>query len=698
MIYEPLEEGETLEDTTPPVLVSGDGVEYVLPYIQVFDYGTPSSVVLEDFADNDHQNNLGGAVATYKGENYTEGGGYWYTFIDKLGSSIENCTSPTLAINAYNVAEAIHNNEICLDINIANDASGYGGFGSNILFEEAAIDLSDLTQVKITAYGSGSPVGVMFETTDIDRTVQDGWGNYAASTPITLSASPQVFTYNVSDFVGEEYSAIKGDPLEPHLHLASKFFFQLKDGATAKIHITNIEFIFEPDAQDPDTLRVAKFDWKNDDYDPSFVFDLSKVGVPAEIDQSEPYMDWSTAILTPAPTVMEADDTNIPADTGINNWLSVDGTKLRDSHGRLVRLTGVNWFGFETKNAIPFGLWARDYKDMLQQIADTGFNTVRIPFSDYIIDQSKADNAAYHLGELDITINASLNSDLNSSMTPLDLLDKIIEHARDIGLKIVLDNHSRGPDKYLVEGHWVTEEYPEEKWIANWVWLAKRYKDNDAVVALDLNNEPHFEAGWDSDKASNNWNEAAERCAAAIQDPAKGNNPNALIIIEGVEGLNENSPAVDKYWWGGNMKGVLTAPIEIPVQDKLVYSPHEYGPEVYLQPWFRDYRFPNNLPYIWEDRFGFIYHLDMGHLFVGEFGIKNPSPQGGISAAEKWFDEFVQYMADHREGYSWTYWAWNPNSGDTGGILTNNWEDVHQWKLDKLSDLQAPMIGNRNGK
>lgn len=684
VIYEPVTPGETVFDTKQPSVVTGDGTKYYLPYIRVFDYGTDRSIVIENFADNDHQNNLGAAVATFKGENYTEGGGYWYVFADPA-SSLTNADG--LAINAYNITEAVDNNELFLRMNI----SEFGGVGTNLLFEEYGADFSDLQAVEITLSGTGA-VAPMFETTDIDKPTE--WGNYAAPA-ITLTSTPRVTRYSVSDFVGEEFSGLEGQALAPHLNVASKLFFQAKNNVQVNIHIHKIEFFFTP--TNDGALRVSKFAWKNDDYNPNFVFDMASVGVPGEMDPTDPYMDWSTATLTPAPASIEADDPNTPAFTGKNNWLSVDGTKLRDSHGRLVRLTGVNWFGFETKNAIPFGLWERDYKDMLQQIVDTGFNTVRIPFSDYIIDASKAREAKYLLGNLDISF-AGINTDLNANMTPLELLDKIVDHARTIGLKIVLDNHSRGPDMYLVEGHWVTPEYPESRWISNWVWLADRYKDNDAVIGLDLNNEPHFEAAWGSSNPANNWNSAAERCANAIQ----AINPNVLIIVEGVEGLSEESLAVNKYWWGGNMQGVTTHPIDITIDNKLVYSPHEYGPEVYLQPWFRDYRFPNNLPYIWEDRFGFIYDQGIGHLLVGEFGIKNEreanQPAGTTSAALKWFTDFAAYMKSRKDGYSWTYWAWNPNSGDTGGILQNNWNDVHQWKLDLLEDLQAPMIGNQNGK
>ena len=62
--------------------------------------------------------------------------------------------------------------------------------------------------------------------------------------------------------------------------------------------------------------------------------------------------------------------------------------------------------------------------------------------------------------------------------------------------KIVLDNHSRAPDAYLSETLWYTDEVSDEDWIADWVMLAGRYKDNPTVVGFDLNNEPHGNATW----------------------------------------------------------------------------------------------------------------------------------------------------------------------------------------------------------
>jgi aryl-phospho-beta-D-glucosidase BglC (GH1 family) len=679
VVYEPVAAGKNVDEYNRPYVVSCDGTKYSLPYPHIFDYGTDQSIVLDNFADNDHQNNLGGALATYRGENYTEGGGYWYTFADKTGTTLKNASG--LAINAYNVGKAINGHELNIKMNVANP--GYAGVGSNILFEEAGVDLADLASVEVTAYGSGT-IGVMFETTDINKPTE--WGNYATKVPMTLTATSTVYKYTVADFEGEKYSGLAGLPLAPHLGVASKFFFQAKDGAVVDIHVKKIEFFFKAKTT---PLRLAQFKWKTGVLapNPSFVFDATTIGVPPAIDAADPYINFATAAIAPLKTQAVAPTKTAAqlASTGKPNWLHVEGTKLIDTQGHLVRMTGVNWFGFETKNQVPFGLWTRSYKSMLAQIKTLGFNTVRIPYSDYMLDASRDGSLTLATLNIDLALNG-----MTATQTPLDLMDAIIAEAKTLGLKVILDSHSRLPDSYLSEGLWNPSYYPEAKWIANWKFVAARYATNDAVAALDLKNEPHFTASWGSTDSALNWNEAAQRAANAIQSV----NPNALIVVEGVESLSTTSKAVNKYWWGGNMQGVLTNPINITFNNKLVYSPHEYGPEVYTQPWFRDYRFPLNLRYIWEDRFGFIYNQGLGHTLIGEFGIKD-NVVG--SASNKWFEEFVKYMGDHSEGYSWTYWAWNPNSGDTGGILTDDWTGTNDWKLTYIKPYMAPLIGNQNG-
>jgi aryl-phospho-beta-D-glucosidase BglC (GH1 family) len=136
--------------------------------------------------------------------------------------------------------------------------------------------------------------------------------------------------------------------------------------------------------------------------------------------------------------------------------------------------------------------------------------------------------------------------------SPLQIMDLIVETAGQLKLKIILDNHSRNPDGYMNEQVWYTDTVSEQKWIANWVFMAEHYRGNPTVVAFDLENEPHGKATWAAGDAATDWNSAAERCGKAIQAV----NSDALIIVEGVEKVGG-----DSYWWGGNLSAARAHPI-----------------------------------------------------------------------------------------------------------------------------------------
>jgi endoglucanase len=329
------------------------------------------------------------------------------------------------------------------------------------------------------------------------------------------------------------------------------------------------------------------------------------------------------------------------------NYLSVQGNKLIDSDGQVVRLTGVNWFGFETSNLHVHGIWSRDTKSMLQQIKDQGFNVIRIPWCNKILEESATFNIDAY-GTDPYTGISPMNEYESKLTKPLDLLDVIVDWCQENDMKIILDNHSRQPDGYMNELLWYTDKTSESKWIDDWVFLAKRYKDYDALIGMDLNNEPHgkYEQGatWGDSNPETDWNKAAERCGNAIL----AENPNVLILVEGIESYNDET-----YWWGGNLKGVADYPIQLDIPEKLLYSPHEYGPTVHNQSWFSASDFPDNMPAIWEDNFNFIHSQGISPLLIGEFGIRD---QEGLD--EIWFDALMEFMG--QKGYSWTFWCWNP--------------------------------------
>ncbi len=361
------------------------------------------------------------------------------------------------------------------------------------------------------------------------------------------------------------------------------------------------------------------------------------------------------------------------------NYLTVSGNKLYDIRGQQVRLTGLNWFGFETSNLVLHGLWARDMKSMLQEIKDLGFNTLRVPWcNDMLVTGAAPQSVQINAFGADPYTGNPLNTYLEG-LSPIEIMDVLVDWCQENDIKIVLDNHSRAAGAFLNEGLWYTDAYPEEKWIEDWIFMAQRYKGKSAVVAMDLNNEPH-DASWGSGDLATDWDKAAARCGNAILEV----NPEVLIMVEGV-GTVEG----DSYWWGGNLKNAGRHPVALNDASKLVYSAHEYGPEVFNQSWFRAPGFPNNMPRIWNRYFNNLFTQQVSPILLGEFGIKEQDAFSGVSF--EWISTFMQFMGDK---YSWTFWCWNPNSGDTGGIVKNDWFTKEQWKLDLLTPYQAAPIPN----
>ena len=347
------------------------------------------------------------------------------------------------------------------------------------------------------------------------------------------------------------------------------------------------------------------------------------------------------------------------------NYLHTEGNQIVDSFGNPVILTGINWFGLETENYAPHGLWARSLDSILDQIVELGFNTIRLPYSNQLLDSASQPNG----------INYELNPDLKG-LNGLEILDKIIAGSGQRGLKVILDRHR--PDSHAQSDLWYTPEYDEARWIGDWVMLAKRYAANDTVIGVDLHNEPHGRATWGSDDPATDWRLAAERAGNAILQV----NPNLLIIVQGVEQYQG-----DWYWWGGNLSGAREQPVRLDAPAQLVYSTHVYGPGVYPQPWFSDPSFPDNMPGIWDRHWGYLVEEGIAPVIVGEFGGRSV----GEDKEGVWQRALVSYLREHN--FSYTYWTLNPNSGDTGGILLDDWQSVDPEKEALLSGYQFPLIG-----
>jgi len=346
------------------------------------------------------------------------------------------------------------------------------------------------------------------------------------------------------------------------------------------------------------------------------------------------------------------------------NYLHTSGSTILDSTGKTARITGLNWFGFETGNYCPHGLWTRSMSSMLDQIKTLGYNTLRVPYCNQMFDAGISANS----------IDYGKNPDL-VGLTPIQIMDKLVAGCQTRGLKIILDRHR--PDSGGQSALWYTGQYSEARWISDWQMLATRYKGNDTVIGCDLHNEPHSPSTWGSGGTANDWRLAAERCGNAILSI----NPHLLIIVEGTDQFNN-----DYYWWGGNLLGAASFPVQLSVANQLVYSTHDYPSTVSGQPWFSDPSYPSNLPAVWDKHWGYLIKQNIVPVLVGEFGTLNQS-----TSDQQWFKALVSYISANNLNF--TFWCLNPDSGDTGGLLKDDWNTVDAAKQAVLAPLQAPLIG-----
>ena len=359
-----------------------------------------------------------------------------------------------------------------------------------------------------------------------------------------------------------------------------------------------------------------------------------------------------------------------------------EGSRIVSSTGAPVRIAGVNWSGFETTNMVPGGLKIQDYRSILRNIHAAGYNTVRIPFSNQMVESPIVPtNIAFENAE-----GEAINRDL-SDLDSMQILDHIVSAAGEAGLKVILDNHrSEAGSSAEANGLWYTAEYPESAWIADWTALAARYKGNPAVIGFDLRNEPHNATNggscWSCNSA-NDWHLAAQRAGNAILRV----NASVLIFVEGTDTVGSESD-----FWGGNLSGVRTAPVRLAVPGRLVYSAHVYGPTEYQQSWFNAATTPATLAALYHRHWGFISEAGIAPVWIGEFG--TPNNDVDVSSTEpgsegQWFQAIVAYLGSH-PSIGWTYWG--INGEDRYGLLdaAYNSTPANTLKAQALASIRRP--------
>jgi endoglucanase len=418
----------------------------------------------------------------------------------------------------------------------------------------------------------------------------------------------------------------------------------------------------------------------------------------------------------------------------------VDGSGNITKNGSVFPVRCGNWFGlegqFEPKNAAnnPGGapmelfvgnMWwkntGRTIQQTMTEIKAKGINMVRLPIAPQTLDPTNPQGIG------DIRTGGVLKNSASVRQTNArQAMEDFIKLAAENGIQVLVDIHScsnyigwragvldakppyvdaNRPNYDFTREEWscsatgnpssVTniQAYNETKWLANIrdiAGLPAKLGVNN-IIGIDIFNEP-WGYSW------NEWKTLSEKAYAAMNSV----NSDMLIFVEGVSGSTvqgNQEPHGDlsiKPNWGENFFGLRDNPLAIP-KERLVLSPHTYGPSVFVQNHFLDRSKPGcadaeadsaaeakcNIVYNvatlragWEEHFG-KYRAEGYAMVVGEFGGNMDWPKKTTPEEEarwshittkvdqQWQNHFVDYMKE--KNIQACYWAINPESGDTAG-------------------------------
>jgi len=466
-----------------------------------------------------------------------------------------------------------------------------------------------------------------------------------------------------------------------------------------------------------------------------------------------------------------------PLTSGKSGAFRVNANGKLTHNGTEFQVRGGNWFGLEGQDDIarPGAMelyigavfWAdaankRTIQQTMTEIsaAPLSLNTIRFPVAPQTLVKGHPDGL-YSRTDVKIRNN---DPTIYAYADSYEAFEDFLVQANKNNLYVILDMHScsnhigwragkidDGPPwtdanrenyKYKKEDYYCNQgedAYDVTKWLADIHTLAKLPKKLGIknIIGIDCFNEP-FKYSWSQ------WADLAKLCYDAIA----AEDDDLIAVVEGVSGSHEvtgTTTAPEPFGdldvnpnWGENLYGQQFDPIQIP-KDRLCFSPHTYGPAVYVQKQFVDQSVAGcagleddaagkaKCPLIvqrsnakavaalrkgWDQHFGYL--VDNKYCVItGEFGGYKGWPANPVkpTAATIWahlptnvrYDwEWQNIYVDYLKSKGMTdflYWSINPESGDTGGIynhaysLSNEsgwgvWQGLDTEKVSMLGGLK----------
>ena len=437
---------------------------------------------------------------------------------------------------------------------------------------------------------------------------------------------------------------------------------------------------------------------------------------------SPPATTPDTTPTTTTPASPPATPTSgTPSATG---GLTTFNDEIIDANGNKVALHGFSWFGFNSGTTMMDGLWGgpalgSDFATAVWRQKLLGFNAVRLPFS--FAEFSKTPRS--------FTENCTLPSaaDVAASVTPSGATAPgtppalayeptrqsgscneylpsdtvfnryvwVVQFYTRNGFYVLMDNHFREDQTVLTAG--------TQSWASQWANLVQTVLKDPSThgkIFVDVLNEPdNYGLVWEGGNGKPALGDLYLAAMDAIYPVAPG-------VVYFVEGTGQGALGAN---WGDGFStdaNLLTSGVSDPraffktlgskpYSKQVVISPHVYGPAVTgataaFEGASLYKRLSNTFGYLTKQGYCGDSSCKQFPVAVGEFGSKfvDTNDEATMTGLATYLNNTADAVdGRHNTIPNWFYWDWNADSGDTGGLVEDDWVSLAWVKLQYLTTL-----------
>ena len=172
---------------------------------------------------------------------------------------------------------------------------------------------------------------------------------------------------------------------------------------------------------------------------------------------------FASTFLATVPLFADAEQSHIKLP------LHTNGHEIVDASGKPVRLTSVNWYGFDQKEFVVRGLDHAPLQTIVSEIRELGVILVRLPWANETLERNPL------VPGYAVKANPQFKG-----KHAMEIMDAVGDALARANIMVILDNHVSRADWCCSEtdgnGLWYNADYPETTWLADWQTIVRRYK------------------------------------------------------------------------------------------------------------------------------------------------------------------------------------------------------------------------------